>query len=182
MRASRWAIRWHPFSCPRRRNNIRFNAYISSRFRIYPRFEYIPFANRLWIVARSIRLQASPAFFDTSSRNERRKSFICDVGELAFFADLNVQTMQTYGRDLYESIGETKVAEINRGFSPTREETDLSWSRSIGSIRGWRDISFASEKKKKEFSSTMNERTQQYSPRDSSIKGIGKERGYYVHA
>lgn len=86
--------------------------------------------------------------------------------------------MQTYGRDLYESIGETKVAGINRGFSPTREETDLSWSRSIGSIRGWRDISFASEKKKKkEFSSTMNERTQQYSPRDSSIKGIGKERG-----
>lgn len=57
--------------------------------------------------------------------------------------------MQTYGRDLYESIGETKVAGINRGFSPTREETDLSWSRSIGSIRGWRDISFASEKKKK---------------------------------
>lgn len=88
--------------------------------------------------------------------------------------------MQTYGRDLYESIGETKVAGINRGFSPTREETDLSWSRSIGSIRGWRDISFASEKKKKEFSS--NERKQQYSPRDSSIKGIGKERGYYVHA
>lgn len=38
------------------------------------------------------------------------------------------------------------------------------------------------KKKKKEFSSTMNERTQQYSPRDSSIKGIGKERGYYVHA
>ena len=180
MRASRWAIRWHPFSCPRRRNNIRFNAYISSRFRIYPRFEYIPFANRLWIVARSIRLQASPAFFDTSSRNKRRKSFICDVGELAFFADLNVQTMQTYGRDLYESIGETKVAGINRGFSPTREEIDLSWSRSIGSIRGWRDISFASEKKKKEFSS--NERKQQYSPHDSSIKGIGKERGYYVHA
>lgn len=76
--------------------------------------------------------------------------------------------MQTYGRDLYESIGETKVAGINRGFSPTQEETDLSWSRSIGSIRGWRDISFASEKKKKEFSS--NERKQQYSPRDSSIK------------
>lgn len=38
------------------------------------------------------------------------------------------------------------------------------------------------KKKKKEFSSTMNERKQQYSPRDSSIKGIGKERGYYVHA
>lgn len=36
------------------------------------------------------------------------------------------------------------------------------------------------KKKKKEFSS--NERKQQYSPRDSSIKGIGKERGYYVHA
>lgn len=36
------------------------------------------------------------------------------------------------------------------------------------------------KKKKKEFSS--NERTQQYSPRDFSIKGIGKERGYYVHA
>lgn len=33
--------------------------------------------------------------------------------------DLNVQTMQTYGRDLYESIGETKVAGINREFSPT---------------------------------------------------------------
>lgn len=79
-------------------------------------------------------------------------------GELAHFADLNVQTVQTYGRDLYESIGGTKVAGINRGFSPTWEETDLSWSRNVTSIRGWRDISFASEKKKerKEFSSTMN--------------------------
>lgn len=84
--------------------------------------------------------------------------------------DLNVQTMQTYGRDLYESIGETKVAGINREFSPT------------GTTRGDRFILVEEHwkysrlflsllKKKKEFSSTMNERTQKYSPRDSSIKG-----------
>lgn len=94
-------------------------------------------------------------------------------GELAHFADLNVQTVQTYGRDLYESIGGTKVAGINRGFSPTWEETDLSWSRNVTSIRGWRDISFASEKKKRKeriFIDDECERTQRHSPRDSSIR------------
>lgn len=128
---------------------------ISTRFRSSPRIH-------LSSSVRSI-LQAS---CDDLPRHLTRETkggkvlfaMLEEGGELAHFADLNVQTVQTYGRDLYESIGGTKVAGINRGFSPTWEETDLSWSRNVTSIRGWRDISFASEKKKerKEFSSTMN--------------------------
>lgn len=128
---------------------------ISTRFRSSPRIH-------LSSSVRSI-LQAS---CDDLPRHLTRETkggkvlfaMLEEGGELAHFADLNVQTVQTYGRDLYESIGGTKVAGINRGFSPTWEETDLSWSRNVASIRGWRDISFASEKKKerKEFSSTMN--------------------------
>lgn len=132
---------------------------ISTRFRSSPRIH-------LSSSVRSILVSILQASWDDLPRHLTRETkggkvlfaMLEGGGELAHFADLNVQTVQTYGRDLYESIGGTKVAGINRGFSPTWEETDLSWSRNVASIRGWRDISFASEKKKerKEFSSTMN--------------------------
>lgn len=141
---------------------------ISTRFRSSPR---IHLSSSVRSILVSI-LQASCDDLPRETKGGKVLFAMLGGGGLALFADLNVQTVQTYGRDLYESIGGTKIAGINRGFSPTWEETDLSWSRNIASIRGWRDISFASEKKRKKriFIDDECERTQRHSPRDSSIR------------
>lgn len=134
--ATLFAAQFIPSSCPRRRNNIRFHArYFLAPFP--PRFsDPIPYL----LVRKSFTRRYVDRFDSTSSSFARSKATLLLRGtneekvlfrgegdvctsriksrrwKLALFVDLNghVQTMQTYGRDLYMNLtGEAKVAGIN---------------------------------------------------------------------